>query len=156
MRYYTSCKTSSPSPGRSKEGCVNRLAAVGSLKSTYEHIRRQREPGRRSVLRKDKRGALRGNVVLWNIKGMMMENLVSANLSLLTETLVARGACCCWVEMQEICRFKPVGVAFSWVVLVGPRHPPSQPLPEPPTMVWDISRSGLDIELMGQGAAKHS
>ena len=39
---------------------------------------------------------------------------------------------------------------------VGPRHPPSQPLPEPPIMVWDISRSGLDIELMGQGAAKHS
>ena len=53
-----------------------------------------------------------------------MENLVSANLSLLTETLVARGACCCWVEMQEICRFKPVGVAFSWVVLLDPGTPP--------------------------------
>ena len=33
---------------------------------------------------------------------MMMEYLVSANLSLLIETLVARGACCCWVDMQEI------------------------------------------------------
>ena len=33
---------------------------------------------------------------------MNQKHLVSANLSLLSETLVARGACCCWVDMQEI------------------------------------------------------
>ena len=77
-------------------------------------------------------------------------HLVSANLSLLRETLVAKGSCCCCVEMHEICKFNPVPgpPLINWlVVLVGP---------QPPSGVCDISKSGLDMEVMGKGAAKHS
>ena len=78
-------------------------------------------------------------------------HLVSANLSLLRETLVAKGSCCCCVEMHEICKFNPLPgpPLINWLVvpLVGP---------QPPSGVCDISKSGLDMEVMGKGAAKHS
>ena len=77
-------------------------------------------------------------------------HLVSANLSLLRETLVAKGSCCCCVEMHEICKFNPFPgpPLINWlVVLVGPQLPSG---------VCDISKSGLDMEVMGKGAAKHS
>ena len=70
-------------------------------------------------------------------------HLVSANLSLLRETLVAKGSCCCCVEMHEICKFNPVPgpPLINWlVVLVGPQLPSG---------VCDISKSGLDMEVMG-------
>ena len=52
--------------------------------------------------------------------------------------------------MHEICKFNPLPgpPLINWlVVLVGPQLPSG---------VCDISKSGLDMEVMGKGAAKHS
>ena len=91
-----------------------------SLKPADEHVGRQREPGIIMMIMV----LMMTLMILMMVMIMMimmimvimmilmilmilmmvmtMEHLVSANLSLLRETLVASGACCCWVDMHEI------------------------------------------------------